>query len=36
MGRQAAQQAGIFTLPRFRAGVRSAYGTMIESQQQEI
>ncbi len=31
MGRNAAAQAGVFTLERFRAGIRSAYGTMVES-----
>ncbi len=30
MGRQAAQQAGIFTLERFRVGVRGAYQAMVE------
>ena len=36
MGRQAAQQAGIFTPARFRAGIRSAYVAMIESRQSEL
>ena len=31
MGRQAAQQAGIFTLERFRSEIRMAYQSMIES-----
>ena len=30
MGRQAAQQAGIFTLERFRSEIRAAYQTMVE------
>ncbi len=36
MGRQAAQQAGVFTPARFRAGIRSAYAAMIESRQSEL
>lgn len=36
MGRQAAQQASIFTPARFRAGIRSAYQAMIESRQSEL
>ena len=33
MGRQAAQQAGVFTPSRFREGIRRAYQAMIESRQ---
>ncbi len=35
MGRQAAQQAGIFTPARFREGIRLAYQAMIEIRQRE-
>jgi glycosyltransferase involved in cell wall biosynthesis len=33
MGQCAAEQAGTFTLERFRSGIRSAYQAMVESQQ---
>ena len=33
MGVQAAKQAGLFTLERFRSGIREAYKAMIESRQ---
>jgi len=36
MGRQAAQQAGLFTLERFRSGIRDAYRAMIESRRSNL
>ncbi len=35
MGRQAALQASLFTLERFRSGIREAYRAMIENRQSE-
>ena len=36
MGQQAAQQAGVFTLERFRSGIRDAYRAMIESRHSNL